>query len=127
MATSVAVVEVSQSKRPIETDSAALGDPGEAQAKRRMAADCSRSVSPSPAMLEDAGAAAAQRLAISALLDEHAYLPREGRAVPAGSEGDEALALISSSPGASWTLSVGTGSALPPHDQIQVVIPKVGR
>ena len=107
MATNVAVVEVSQSKRPIETDLAAMGDPDEAQAKRRTAADRSRSVSPSPAMLEDAGAAAAQRLAISTLLDEHAYLPKESKAVPVGSGGDEALSLISSSPVASWALSVG--------------------
>ena len=84
MAAIVGVVEVSQTKRPI--DAAAPGDPVEAQAKRRgTAADRSRSVSPGPAALEDAGVAAAQRIAISALFDKHADLPRESRAVPAGS------------------------------------------
>jgi len=133
MATNVAVVEVSPSKRPID-NLAAVGDPDEAQAKRRTAAGRSRSVSPSPAMLEDAGAAAAQRLAISALLDELAYLPRESKVVPVGSGGDEASSQMILSPDMSWTLSVGqrsTGNtqglvALPLHDQIRVVMPKVG-
>ena len=125
MATTVGVVEVSQVTRPI--DSGAQGDPVEAQAERRgTAADRSRSVSPGPAALEDAGVAAAQRIAISALLDKYTNLPSEVRAVPAGSGGDEALALVRSSPGAVWTLSVETGHELPPHDTLQVVFPKIG-
>ena len=119
------VFEVSQTKRPI--DAAASGDHVEAQAKRRgIAATRSRSVSPSPAALEDAGAAAAQRIAISALFDKFKSLSSEVGAVPAGEGGDEASTLVRSSQGAVWTLAVEAKRELPPHDMLQVVFPKMG-
>ena len=121
------VFEVAHTKRPIGTIAAASGDHVEAQAKRRgTAAARSRSVSPSPAALEDAGAAAAQRIAISALFDKFKSLSSEVGAVPAGEGGDEASTLVRSSQGAVWTLAVEAKRELPPHDMLQVVFPKMG-